>query len=216
MNHLEKDICFNIVKKLEAKPLNMYFLMPATDLPDYTKIIEKPMDFSTVKKKIENNEYHSMHEWYEDVILIYKNGMKFNEGNIIANVSQYCMEQFESLARGIECTDSQKWYELASHQLEKLAKVAIKSPIPQGIDPMIANILKKADTMPPLTPQCIADTVERLNRTIENTETRKDVFIILKETQPDLQWTSNDITIDAEKLNDTSKNALFLYVKAHS
>ena len=44
---------------LSRKDSNGFFVYPVTDsiAPGYSDIIEQPMDFSTMKKKIDNNAY---------------------------------------------------------------------------------------------------------------------------------------------------------------
>ena len=45
--------------------MNGFFSFPVTDsiAPGYSNIIHEPMDFSTMKAKIEANEYHSVTEY---------------------------------------------------------------------------------------------------------------------------------------------------------
>ncbi|XP_016203065.1 transcription factor GTE6 [Arachis ipaensis] len=50
-------------------------------LHDYYEVIEKPMDFSTIKSKMEAKDgtgYKNVREIYADVRLIFKNAMKYN------------------------------------------------------------------------------------------------------------------------------------------
>ena len=45
--------------------MNGFFAYPVTDniAPSYSKIIQNPMDFSTMAEKIEDNEYSSLNEY---------------------------------------------------------------------------------------------------------------------------------------------------------
>lgn len=48
------------------------------DLPMYPKIVKKPMDLSTMRRKIEAGEYPSAKEFYADFKLMIKNCFNFN------------------------------------------------------------------------------------------------------------------------------------------
>ncbi|GJN09204.1 hypothetical protein PR202_ga27188 [Eleusine coracana subsp. coracana] len=79
------------------------FLKPvdvkALQLDDYYKIISKPMDFSTIEKKMEGRDgtkYSSVREIYSDVRLIFTNAMKYNdEQNEIHLMAKALLEKFE-------------------------------------------------------------------------------------------------------------------------
>ncbi|XP_065200393.1 bromodomain-containing protein 3-like isoform X2 [Planococcus citri] len=47
-------------------------------LTDYYEIIKHPMDFGTVKKKMDKREYRNIHEFANDVRLIFSNCYKYN------------------------------------------------------------------------------------------------------------------------------------------
>ncbi|XP_044507493.1 transcription factor GTE1-like isoform X2 [Mangifera indica] len=48
-------------------------------LDDYYEIIDKPMDFSTIKKQMEAKDYKNVREICTDVRLVFKNAMKYND-----------------------------------------------------------------------------------------------------------------------------------------
>jgi len=56
------------------KPVNPVEL----GIPDYFKVIKKPMDFSTIKKKLINNLYTNFKEFTEDVELTFDNCYLYN------------------------------------------------------------------------------------------------------------------------------------------
>ena len=49
------------------------------DFPDYYEQIENPMDYGTMKKKLENGEYRSAQAMQKDFILILQNCRKYND-----------------------------------------------------------------------------------------------------------------------------------------
>ncbi|KAL1194747.1 Transcription factor GTE1 [Cardamine amara subsp. amara] len=65
-------------------------------LHDYYKVIEKPMDLGTIKKKLEGSEYSNVREIYADVRLVFKNAMKYNEEKEDVYVmAESLLEKFE-------------------------------------------------------------------------------------------------------------------------
>ena len=52
--------------------------VPKDDFPEYYEVIKKPMDYSTMKAKLENGEYRSAQAMQKDFILILQNCREFN------------------------------------------------------------------------------------------------------------------------------------------
>lgn len=52
-------------------------------MPDYHEIIKKPMDLTTIRQKIEKNEYHSKEDFEADVKLIFENAKSYNHPSTI-------------------------------------------------------------------------------------------------------------------------------------
>lgn len=48
-------------------------------IPDYCKIIEKPMNLAYIQKKVNDKSYETLQEFVEDVDLIVTNCLKFND-----------------------------------------------------------------------------------------------------------------------------------------
>lgn len=54
-----------LLKGLEKRDPQQFFAWPVTDhiAPGYSQIIQQPMDFSTMKQKIDENQYSSLSEY---------------------------------------------------------------------------------------------------------------------------------------------------------
>jgi len=50
-----------------------------SEAEDYLDFIEHPMDFSKIDEKIDNREYNTPKEWYDDIELIVNNAMTYNQ-----------------------------------------------------------------------------------------------------------------------------------------
>ncbi|XP_066255742.1 bromodomain-containing protein 7 isoform X2 [Euwallacea similis] len=70
----------HLLSLLEKKDPQNFFAWPVTDAiaPGYSKIISKPMDFSTMRQKVEENDYNNLKEFTDDFQLMCENAMKYN------------------------------------------------------------------------------------------------------------------------------------------
>lgn len=69
-----------ILDKLQKKDTYGVFAEPVDpeELPDYHDVIEHPMDFATVRKKLANGAYPTLEQLESDIFLICSNAMKYN------------------------------------------------------------------------------------------------------------------------------------------
>ncbi|XP_069552217.1 bromodomain-containing protein 9 isoform X2 [Brachyistius frenatus] len=70
----------HFLRQLQRKDPHGFFSFPVTDAiaPGYSVIIKHPMDFSTMKDKIRNNEYNTVTEFKADFKLMCDNAMVYN------------------------------------------------------------------------------------------------------------------------------------------
>ncbi|XP_053327041.1 bromodomain-containing protein 9 [Spea bombifrons] len=70
----------HFLRQLQQKDPHGFFAFPVTDqiAPGYFMIIKHPMDFSTMKEKIDMNEYKSITEFKADFKLMCDNAMTYN------------------------------------------------------------------------------------------------------------------------------------------
>lgn len=69
-----------LLKVIQQRDKQSYFAWPVTEniAPGYSKFISHPMDFSTMKKKIDQNCYLVIDHFKQDIKLICDNAMRFN------------------------------------------------------------------------------------------------------------------------------------------
>ncbi|CAO1395505.1 unnamed protein product [Diamesa tonsa] len=79
----------HLLKSLEKRDPHQFFAWPVTDdiAPGYSSIITKAMDFSTIRQKIEDNEYSILTEFIDDFKLICNNSIKYNHIETVYNKS---------------------------------------------------------------------------------------------------------------------------------
>uniref|UniRef100_A0A671WBD3 Bromodomain-containing protein 9 n=1 Tax=Sparus aurata TaxID=8175 RepID=A0A671WBD3_SPAAU len=70
----------HFLRQLQRKDPHGFFSFPVTDAiaPGYSMIIKHPMDFSTMKDKIRNNDYNTVTEFKGDFKLMCDNAMVYN------------------------------------------------------------------------------------------------------------------------------------------
>lgn len=71
----------HLIEQIEKFDENHFFALPVDEIevPTYYKFITHPMDFSTMKKKIDRDEYGNLDQFENDFGLIVKNCHFFNE-----------------------------------------------------------------------------------------------------------------------------------------
>jgi len=82
---LDKKSLELILDKLQKKDIYGVYAEPVDpeELPDYHDMIEHPMDFSTVRKKLANGSYSTLEELESDVLLICSNAMQYNSSDTV-------------------------------------------------------------------------------------------------------------------------------------
>ncbi|KAM0015921.1 putative chromatin remodeler Bromodomain family [Helianthus debilis subsp. tardiflorus] len=76
------NILEKIIDTLKAHHVSFLFLKPVTrkEAPDYLKIIDRPMDLSTMREKVRKLEYKSRDAFRHDMWQITYNAHKYNNG----------------------------------------------------------------------------------------------------------------------------------------
>lgn len=85
------------------EPDSIPFRMPVDPnqlgIPDYFEIIKKPMDLSTIKRKLDTGQYSDPWEYVDDVWLMFDNAWIYNRKT--SRVYRYCTKVSSSHA--VEC-----------------------------------------------------------------------------------------------------------------
>lgn len=74
-----QELLTNIRHHRESWP----FLSPVRkdEVPDYHDIISNPMDFGTIKYKLDNGDYEKLDEFFSDCQLVFENCRLYNKEN---------------------------------------------------------------------------------------------------------------------------------------
>lgn len=70
----------HLLRLMEKKDPHQFFAWPVTDdiAPGYSSIISNPMDFLTIRQKVDDNQYTSLQEFGDDFRLMCDNAIKYN------------------------------------------------------------------------------------------------------------------------------------------
>jgi bromodomain-containing factor 1 len=84
-HQLELKFCQHVMNELFKKKYQTFaypFMVPvdpvALNIPNYHKIIKKPMDFGTIQANLNASQYGSAKDFYNDANLVFQNCFKFN------------------------------------------------------------------------------------------------------------------------------------------
>lgn len=127
-NAAELKFCDTVLKELHKKvhePYAFPFYHPvdpvALNIPDYFKIIKRPMDLSTIQDKLKMNSYENATEFEADVRLMFNNCYKFNpEGQAV-----------HQMGRRLESVFDQKWKDKPLYTNGGSRSPQSASPVPQ-------------------------------------------------------------------------------------
>lgn len=77
----------HLLKLLEKRDPHQFFAYPVTDdiAPGYSNIISKPMDFSSIRQKVEANEYQILTDFTADFQLMCDNAIRYNHQETVYN-----------------------------------------------------------------------------------------------------------------------------------
>ncbi|KAM7521325.1 hypothetical protein LguiB_020287 [Lonicera macranthoides] len=100
----DKKLLVFILDRLQKKDTYGVFSEPVdpNELPDYHQIIEHPMDFGTVRKKLDKGLYPNLEELEADVLLIGSNAMQYNSPDTVyfrqaRSIQELAKRDFENL-----------------------------------------------------------------------------------------------------------------------
>ncbi|XP_074373022.1 uncharacterized protein LOC141713488 isoform X2 [Apium graveolens] len=101
---LDKMLLVFILDRLQKKDTYGVFSEPVdpNELPGYHEIIERPMDFKTVRRKLDAGSYSNLEELEADVLLICSNAMQYNSSDTVyfrqaRSIQELAKRDFENL-----------------------------------------------------------------------------------------------------------------------
>ncbi|EHA8589072.1 cat eye syndrome critical region protein 2 [Cocos nucifera] len=100
----DKKLLVFVLDRLQKKDTYGVFSEPVdpNELPDYHDIIEHPMDFGTIRKKLSDGAYANLEQFEKDVFLISSNAMRYNAPDTIyhrqaRSIQELAKKNFDNL-----------------------------------------------------------------------------------------------------------------------
>jgi len=99
--------CMDILKEMQKYPLGVYFLEPVDyvklQIPDYPTIITNPMDFRTIKGKLDASIYNTPEQFADDMRLVFRNATTYNADreHVVHKAARDCQSRFEDRFRAL-------------------------------------------------------------------------------------------------------------------
>ena len=91
--------CASVLSGLMATKAARWFLQPVTpkEAPDYEEYVSSPMDYGTIKAKLEAGQYASPEDFAADVRLVTANAIKYSpdNDNYVNKDARACLTAFE-------------------------------------------------------------------------------------------------------------------------
>lgn len=197
-------------------------------LHDYYEVIEKPMDFSTIKNRMEAKDgtgYKNVREIYADVRLVFKNAMKYNDKRDDVHVmARTLLEKFEEkwlqlLPKVAEEEKRREKEQTATQVATKLAEEASYANMAQDL----SNELHGVD----MQLERIREMVVRNSRKISTEEKKKlgtaltqlshqdliRALEIVAEHNPSFQATAQEVNLDMDTQSDVTLWRLKVFVQ---
>ena len=95
-----KNVAENLLNSFVKKDSYGFFLSPVDIkyVPDYLTVIKQPMDFSTIRSKVEHNSYRKLHEFKSDVYLVFSNAKTYNAPNTVFYKTAHKIQEYADKA----------------------------------------------------------------------------------------------------------------------
>ncbi|CAK9138025.1 unnamed protein product [Ilex paraguariensis] len=197
-------------------------------LHDYYEVIEKPMDFSTVKKKMEAKDgtgYKNVREICADVRLIFKNAMKYNdERDDVHVMAKTLLAKFEEkwlqlLPKVDEEGKRRKEEEAEAHFDTQLAQEAAHAKMARDLSAELDEVdthleqlremvLQKSRKMTTEEKRRLGTALTRLSA-----EDLNKALLIVAQNNPSFQPTAEEVDLDMDAQTESTLWKLKFFVK---
>jgi hypothetical protein len=134
MNEFERLKCLELTNRMMHMDLCKPFkdkVDPVRDgAPDYHTIVKQPMDLTTVRRSLMNNEYKNITEWFTAVNLIWSNAMLYNRsGTILCIMAQEMEMWFRRKVENMPRNKDEEWLTLLRKSSKKMLDLSQHPPL---------------------------------------------------------------------------------------
>ena len=191
------DECREAMDELCRHPTAKMFQEPVDperdEAPGYFDIVKTPMDLKTIRQKLDDGQYLTVHQWKEDVLLVFSNAVLYNgKGSPVGVIASELHQVFRSLAKMITDDPDVTWLnqllqlkrDLMAHIAKYPADVtAVKhSAVVVGTGAEIKRFVVKSMKKTEL--EKLAKNLRKLKEPAQI----QQLEMILKRGNPDISW----------------------------
>ncbi|XVE67584.1 hypothetical protein DITRI_Ditri08aG0172200 [Diplodiscus trichospermus] len=197
-------------------------------LHDYYEVIQKPMDFGTIKSKMEAKDgtgYKNVREIYADVRLVFKNAMKYNdERHDVHIMAKTLLEKFEEkwlqLLPKVAEEEKRQVEEEAKAQLDmKLAQETAHASMARGLSNELCEVDLRLERLRQIVIQkCRKMSTEEKKKlgtalTRLSPEDLSKALEIVAENNPGFQPTAQEVDLDIDAQSELTLWRLKVFVQ---
>ncbi|EAY04805.1 Bromodomain containing protein [Trichomonas vaginalis G3] len=173
-----------ITKFFCDEPLSIMFLKPLEEdkklTGEYKNRIKKPMDLTTIKKKINNNQYSGFQPWIEDMNLIWDNAVEFNSADsVIGGVAIYLKKKFNKRIMSINLSNLRNYEQQIINLTKDIQNILQNPPASFGIS-QTTPLSPKIEQFSLSRVQKLLESVQKLMEQGKSTE----IINIIKSNEP--------------------------------
>ncbi|MCL7050975.1 hypothetical protein MKW94_025994 [Papaver nudicaule] len=198
------------------------------ELDDYYEVIDKPMDFSTIRNKMESkdgNGYKNVREIGADVRLVFKNAMTYNEEKSDVHVmAKTLLAKFEEkwyqlLPKVVEEETIRKEEEAEAHRDMQLVQEAANAKLARDISNELYEVDMHLDELRELVVQrcrkMSAEEKKKLGTGLSqlSPEDLNKALDIIAEKNPNFEATAEEVDIDMDAQTESTLWRLKILVK---
>ena len=215
MDEEQQGRCLDVMERLMKRPCAAMFLEPVDKDQDgmssYYVVIRNPMDLGQVQAKLLMQEYSDCEEWKNDVKTIWQNAERFHgKDSYVTSLAHQLFKTFTKMAKSITNEPPMKeWASSFKDLSDRLRDLVAHVP------PAIAKSTATYIHVPEIKPMP-SKSIQRLVETVRELTDREDareMAAIVARYEPDIQFMSKNVQLDADILKPITMAALERYVK---
>ena len=200
MNEALLSRCLSVTDDLCRRPISTFLL--GSGVPN----------LASVRDSLIAGEYASPGAWYSALCAVFDEAIASSPPDSLRRrAAEHGLAEARRLACGLDCSTPTAWYSRVQLALRKLSRAIAESPVPQGIDPSLLTILRRARARPSPAPRNLPDIAARATAAISDERVRSDVVSILKEADPGLALDADALRIDLGRAPACAADALLRY-----
>ncbi|MCL7022921.1 hypothetical protein MKW94_012475 [Papaver nudicaule] len=221
-----------ILRQLTQHKMAWPFMQPVDvkglELHDYFEVIDKPMDFGTIKNQMETKDgtgYKNVRDIYADVRLVFKNAMTYNEEkSSVHTMAQTLLDKFEEkwlrlLPKVVEEETKRKEEEAEAHRDMLLAQEAANAKLARDISNELYEVDMHLEELREVVVQkcrkMSAEEKRKLGSGLSqlSPEDLSKALEIISQKNPNFQAEAEEVNIDMDAQSESTLWRLKVLVK---